>query len=88
MRHTLPDNTTEYAIHDVYFGHGGGVVGYTEHARSDRKRSVAELEAWIRSVISNGLAEVVCGDLGDTHYADEHLSHWLEHVHDPPIDYH
>jgi hypothetical protein len=87
MRHTLPDGRTEYAVHDVYFGRDGGVVTYTEHARSARKGSVAELEAWIRSAIAEGQAEVVCGDLGYTHMAEDHLTHWLEHIHDPPIDY-
>src|SRR5262245_32155750 len=87
MRHSLADGRTEYAVHDVFFGSDGVVVTYTVHARSARKGSVTELEAWIRSVLADGQAEVVCGDLGYTHSADEHLRHWLEHLHDPPIDY-
>jgi hypothetical protein len=87
IRHPLPDGSAEYAVHDVYFGKDGDVITYTEHARSARKGSVAELESWIRSVLSEGKMEVVCGDLGYTHTIDEHLSHWLEHIHDPPIDY-
>ncbi len=87
MRHILPNGASEYAVHDVYFGKDGGIVTYTEHARSARKGSVADLEAWIRSVLSAGAQEVICGDLGYTHTAQEHLSHWLEHLHDPPLDY-
>jgi hypothetical protein len=87
MRHTRPDGRVEYAVHDVFFDRGGAVVTWTMHARSPRKESVIELEAWLRSVLAEEKEEVVCGDLGHTHTASDHLSHWLEHIHDPPIDY-
>jgi exonuclease III len=86
MRHTLADGSVEYAIHDVYFGKDGSVVTYTEHARSARMSSVAELESWIRALLAEGSVAVECGDLGYMHSAEDHLRHWLEHIHDPPID--
>ena len=86
LRHRLPDGSAEYAIHEVYFTKDGSVVTCTEDALSDRRSSVADMESWIRLVLSEGKVEIVCGDLGYT-YDEENLGHWLLHVHEPPIDY-
>jgi exonuclease III len=86
MRHSHPDGRVEYAVHDVYFARGGSVVTYTEHARSARKATVEELEAWLRSMLPEAKEGVVCGDLGYTHDADD-LALWLDYIGDTPIDY-
>lgn len=87
MRHRLDDGSFEFAVHDVFFGDDDGVLTYTIEARSPRKRSVAELKAWIISVITSGEPEVVCGDLGYAHSIEDHLMDWLELIDEPPIEY-
>lgn len=85
MRHRDSDGCFEYAFHDVYF-RDGKVISYTEHARSDRKATIEELEEWTRNKLPESRHGLVCGDLGYTYDADD-LELWLLHVGDPPIDY-
>jgi hypothetical protein len=86
MRHVGSDGRVEYAFHDVYFAGDGSVITYTNAARSARRGSVAELEAWVRDNLDRAREGVVCGDLGYVH-SDEDLALWLDHIHDPPIQF-
>jgi hypothetical protein len=86
MRHRIDEGRCEYAIHDLYFDADDKVTTYTKAARSNRFSTVAELKAWIVEVLPKAENGIVCGDLGYSHSA-YHLSHWLEHVDDPVIDY-
>lgn len=86
MRHVRSDGTVEYAIHDVYFSLYGDVEGYTEHARSPRMPSVGALQEWLEETLPAAATGVVCGDLGDMHYAS-HLARWLRHVQEEPLEY-
>jgi hypothetical protein len=86
MRHAGSNGRVEYALHDVYFAGDGSIISYTVAARSVRRRSVAELEAWVRENLDRAREGIVCGDLGYVH-SDEDLALWLHHIHDPPIHY-
>jgi hypothetical protein len=86
MRHVGSDGRIEYAFHDVYFAGDGSMITYTLAARSVRRDSVAELEAWVRDNLERARDGIVCGDLGYVH-SGEYLALWLDHVHDPPIQF-
>lgn len=86
MRHARSDGAVEYAIHDVYFSVYGAVLFYTKDAESPRMPSVAALQQWLEETLPTAAAGVSCGDLGYTYHASR-LAHWLEHVHEDPVDY-
>ncbi len=86
MRHVGSDGRVEYAFHDVYFAGDGLVITYTIAARSVRMGSIADLGNWVRENLDRARDGIVCGDLGYVH-SDEDLALWLDHIHDPPIQY-
>jgi hypothetical protein len=86
MRHGLAPETTEYAVHEVYFNDEHRAVTWTKDAVSPHMPSPAVLKKWISDQLAAPDDGVVCGDRGYTHHHGD-FELWLKHVNEPPLEY-
>ncbi|TQV88293.1 hypothetical protein [Aliikangiella coralliicola] len=87
VRHTAPNGTELFGIHEIYFkNHGEDVEGVTQDSLSNKFESVELLAKNLRNFINSGEEYIQCGDRNYKYYLQD-VERWLEYIDASIIDY-